>query len=249
MPDLPRILILALWATTACSASTLPPERDYSDKTVSQVLDLLENGGPKVRVNAAVSLGYRYHHGIAVNAPTWKTQHPEFPLPGQLVVRLADHLKSDPNDLVRIVALRAIHDLRFWTNTTPALAAGLTNTDEGVRVEACLALIEVSQEYPEPLPEALVPTLALCLEADSSDERHWYAAWIAGQLGGAGQPLVPALKKLTKGKSSKVRRYAREAISKIRRAKEQPGPRAEGPVARPMGTGRAGLGGCGMSGT
>jgi hypothetical protein len=212
-----RILIFAFSTLTASCAFGMLADHDYSNKTVAQLLTLLESTNSHVREDAALFLGYRYRKpGIEVNPPTYEEQHPEFPLPLEVIPRLATHLKSDSDYGVRIEAVRALRDLRSCTNTTPVMVAGLGDTNTCVRIWTCSALIDVSQDYLEPVVASVVPALRQALTIDGDEDPTWVAAWISGHLGAAGRPLLPDLAKLSRHKSSKVRHYAREARKKIR---------------------------------
>ena len=222
--SLQRILILAfVTLTTSCALGVLAAY-DFSDKTVAQLLELLESNDRAVREHAAFYLGYRYRKpGVQINPPTYKKQHPEFPLSPQAVQRLAEHLKSDSVYAVRIAAMRALTDLRSCTNTTSLVAAGLEDTNSYVRVWTCSALIYLSHDYSEPLVAKIIPTLRQCLSDDNEEEPTWIAAWISGQLGDEGKSLLPELQKLAKHKSSMVRDHAREAQKSILQEKKRTG--------------------------
>jgi hypothetical protein len=217
-----RILMFMLLAlTTSGVAASLMDE--LSDKSVAQVLDMLESPDSQMRLAAASSIAYRYlePHRTVINPPTWRAQHPEFPLPPQVVPRLFDHLKSDTDKLVRLTAMRALRDLRSWTNTTSLVATGLEDPDPYVRIWTCEALINISRDYSEPLDAKIIPTLREYLAANVSEDPAWEAAWVSGHLGGAGKPLLPRLRSLLADhKSSKVRHYAYEAIKNIQRWKK-----------------------------
>ena len=222
MPSRQRILIFAFATLTSSCALAMLSAHDFSDKTVAQLLVLLESHDPAVRVDAALYLGYRYRKpGVEFNPPTYKEQHPEFPLPPQVIPRLAEHLKFDSDYGVRIEAMRALRDLMACTNTTSVVAAGLEDTNAYVRVWTCSALINISQDYSELLVAAVIPTLRKSLSLDSPEEPTWIAAWISGQLGIAGKPLLPELQTLAKHKSSKVRHYASEARRSILQEKKK----------------------------
>ena len=119
----------------------------------------------------------------------------------------------------------ALRDLRFHTNTAPVIVTGLDDKDVLIRIRTCTALIDISQDYSEPLVERVIPTLIQCLSPDGEVEDIWQAAYAAEQLGSAGKPLIPALQRLAKHESSKVRHYAKRALSKIQephKEKESP---------------------------
>jgi hypothetical protein len=182
-----------LWA---CCVSATQPAHNYSDKTVAELLELLENKDSTVRHCAASFLGERYRNpkAIVINGPIHKpnSPSPEFPIPPQVVPKLAEHLKTDPDLSVRMCAVFALRDLRFRTNTTPILVSGLDDKDGLIRIRTCTALIDISQEYSEPLTERVIPTLTQCLAPNGEIEDIWQAAYASEQLGSAGRPLIPA---------------------------------------------------------
>jgi len=109
----------------------------------------------------------------------------------------------------------ALDDLKFRTNTTPLLVTGLDDKEKLIRIRTCTALIEISRDYSEPLTERVIPTLTQCLAPEGQIEEIWQAAYASEELGSAGRPLIPALEQLEKHESSKVRYYAKRAVSKI----------------------------------
>lgn len=218
------ILVVVLIMCSVCNTMAMMQAHDFSNKSVTELLELLESKDSSVRADAAVFIGFRYRKpGIVVNPPTYKTWSPETPLPDHVIPSLIGHLKSDPDRVVRIASVDALCELKFRTNTTPALMAGLDDHDEFVRVRVCSALITISQDYSESLVEKVIPTLMKLLRPDGEIETTWYAAWIAGQLGSSGKPLIPALEKTAKHKSSKVRHYVHEALSKIQMEEKKDG--------------------------
>jgi hypothetical protein len=221
MFNLHRILMFTLLTLTASGVAG-PLMDELSDKTVAQCLDLLESPDSGMRVGATCSIEYRYlKPGDRINPPTWKEQHPEFPLPPQVVPRLAEHLKSDSDYRVRLEAMRALGVLRSCTNTTPLVATGLEDTNAYVRVWTCSVLIDISHGYAEPLVARVIPTLREYLGVNNPEEPAWLAAWFSGKLGSAGKPLLPDLQNLANHGSAKVQHYAREAIKSIQKNKRQ----------------------------
>ena len=85
MPRLLRILVFALCISLACCVQATQPTYNYSDKTVTELLELLENKESTVRHCAAIFLGdrYRYPEAVVINGPSKKpgSPKPEFPLP------------------------------------------------------------------------------------------------------------------------------------------------------------------------
>ena len=191
-----------------------------SDKSVEQLLDLLESPDAFMRSQVAFMLGFRYRchkRRVLINPPTSKPQVPEFPVPAKTIPRLVEHLRSDLNSGVRIESMRALRDLRCCANTTALVAAGLEDSNALVRIWTCSALIDIAQEYSEPLVATVLPTLRECLLVDGEVEPTWIAAWITGSLGKAGQPLLPELQRLADHPSPKVRHYANEAMAKTQK--------------------------------
>jgi hypothetical protein len=206
--------------TASGVASSLMNE--LSDKPVAQVLDLLESPDSDMRVAAAFSIELRYRKdkgGPQFHAV--EEQHPELPLPPQVVPRLAEHLKSDSAWRFRLEAMRALGALRSCTNTTSLVATGLEDTNACVRIWTCGALIDISHDYSDPLVSNVIPTLKQCLRVDGPEEPTWIAARISGNLASAGKPLLPDLENLSSHTSSKVQHYAREAIKEIQRGKKR----------------------------
>lgn len=219
MPIALRILTVAIGIFWACCVSAMQPAHNYSDKTVAELLELLEDKDSTVRHCAAIFLGDRYRNpkAIVIDGPIHKPNSPapELPIPSQVVSRLTEHLKADPDLSVRMCAVFALRDLRFHTNTTPILVTGLDDRDVLIRIRTCTALIDISQDYSEPLAERVIPTLSQCLAPDGQIEDIWQAAYATEQFGSAGKPLIPALERLKKHESSKVRYYANRALAKI----------------------------------
>jgi hypothetical protein len=221
MFNMQRVLLLALLTLTSSGMAGSLMD-DLSNKTVAQCLDLLESPDSRMRAGAAFSIEYRYlKPGVRINPPTRKEQRPEFPLPPQVVPRLAEHLKSDSDYSVRIVAMRALGVLRSCTNTTPLVATGLEDTNAYVRIWTCSVLIDISHGYSEPLDARVIPTLREYLGVNNSEEPAWLAAWFSGKLGSAGKPLLPDLQNLAKHESVKVQHYAHEAVRSIAKNKRE----------------------------
>jgi hypothetical protein len=214
-----RILIVAFGIFSACRVGAIQPKHNYSDKTVGELLELLENRDSTVRYCAAIFLGARYRNPKTIVSdwpiPKPNSPAPEFPIPAQVVPRLAQHLKTDPDWDSRVGAVFALRDLRFRTNTIPALVAGLDDRDVLIRIRTCTALIDISHDYSEPLVERVIPTLSQCLAPDGEVEHIWQAAYAAEELGAAAKPLIPDLLRLKGHESEKVRHYAGQALSKI----------------------------------
>ena len=204
-------------ATSALIAAQ--PTHNFSDRTVAQLLELLESKDGTVRHCAAIFLGDRYRNpkAVVVNSPIHKPNSPppEFPIPALVIPQLGHHLKSDPNVSVRMCAVFALRDLRFRTNTTPILLTGLDDKEVIIRIRTCRALIDISRDYSEPLHTRAIPTLIGCLDPKGEIEQIWQAAYAAEQLGTNGMAVVPALRTLMKHDSPKVRHYAERALSRI----------------------------------
>lgn len=213
------VLSIGIGVFLLCHARATQPSLNFSDKSVAQLLELLENKDGTVRHCAAIAIGDRYRDPsqFVVNGLIQKPNSParQLPLPPQVVPKLAEHLKSDPDLNVRICAVHALRDLHFETNTTAVLLIGLDDKDSLVRIRTCSALITTSRARSLPLHERVIPTLIQCLDPKGEVERIWQAAYAAEPLGTNGVALVPALRELKKHESGKVRDYADRALSKI----------------------------------
>jgi hypothetical protein len=211
-------LLLTIFAP--CAVYGMQPTHNFSDKTVPELLALLESNDSKVRHCAAIFIGDRYRNPkeIVVNGPIHKPNSPapEFPIPSRVIPALTAHLKTDADWTVRVCALGALEHLRYHTNTTPIVALALDDKDASVRVRACAALLQISQDYSESLHARVIPTLKACLDPKGETEQLWYSAWTAGEFGTNGVVLLPALRVLTTHDSPKVRRYAEEALLRIK---------------------------------
>ena len=200
-------------------AVAVQPPLNFSEKPVSDLLKLLHDKDAKVRQSAAIFIGLRYKdpRSIKVNEPHIRVRSvaPEFPMPDSVLAGLVQLACSDPDDGVRICAVQALRDLRFCTNTTPLLKRALTNESVLVRIRAANALREITTEYREALPEEVVPILTAIVESRASADELWQAAYALGQLGRTANAAAPALERLTKHSSRKVRQYAKDALARV----------------------------------
>jgi hypothetical protein len=213
------IVWLSLVIFAAIAAFAAQPRHNFSDKTVAELLSLLESNDASVRHCAAIFIGDRYRNpkAIVVNGPTHKPNSPapEFPIPSRVIPAMTVHLETDADWAVRVCALGALRDLRFHTNTTPIVASALDDKDTLIRIRACSALIDISHDYSEPLHTRTIPTLIGSLDPKGEIEQIWQAAYAAEQLGTNGTALVPALRTLASHDSPKVRHYAEKALLRI----------------------------------
>ena len=214
-----RFGCLALIIFAGLSALAGQPVRNYSDKTIAQLMSLLESSDATERHCAAIFIGDRYRNPKAnvINGPTHKPNSPapEFPIPSRVIPALTAHLQTDGDWRVRACALGALRDLRFHTNTTPSVALALNDKDTLVRIRACSALIDISHDYSESLHTDVIPTLVCCLDPKGEVEQLLQAAYAAEQLGVQGVGVVPALRTLKHHDSPKVKHYAERALKQI----------------------------------
>jgi hypothetical protein len=214
-----RTLTFIVWSALIFEAVAAQPTHNFSDKTVAELLSLLESTNASVRHCATIFIGDRYRNprAIVINGPMRKPNSPapEFPIPTRVIPALTAHLSTDADLAVRVCALGALSKLRFHTNTTPIVALTLKDKDTLMRIRACSALIDISRDYSEPLHTNAIPTLIRCLDPHGEVEQVWQAAYAAEQLGTDGTAVVPALRTLTKHDSQKVRDYAKRALSRI----------------------------------
>jgi HEAT repeat protein len=218
-------LTISLWLFffAAFPVAALQPIHNFSDKTVAELLSLLESTDARARHCAAIFIGDRYRNPKAMvfNAPIHKPNSPapELPIPSRVIPALTAHLKTDADWDVRVSALGALRELRFRTNTTPIVALALEDKDRLIRIRACSSLIDISHDYSEPIHTNAIPALIRCLNPIGKVEQIWQAAYAAEQLGTNGTAVVPALRTLTKHDSHKVRHYAERALSRIEAAR------------------------------
>lgn len=214
-----RIVWLSLVIFIAFAAPAAQPTHNFSDKTVAELLSLLESTNASVRHCAAIFIGDRYRNPRAAvfNGPMRKSNSPapEFPIPSGVIPALTAHLKTDADWAVRVCALGALRDLRFQTNTTSIVGLGLDDKDTLIRIRTCSALIDIAHDYSDPLHARTIPTLIGCLDPKGEVEQIWQAAFAAEQLGTNGTAVVPALRTLANHDSPKVRHYAERALSRI----------------------------------
>lgn len=234
--------IAVLWVAVTIfapfSASGVQPTHNFSDRTVPELLSLLESTDPQVRQCAAIFIGDRYRNpeAIVIDAPRHKPNSPapEYPIPNRVIPALTTHLKTDADRSVRVCALEALCNLRYHTNTTPIVALALNDKDTLMRINACTALINISHDYSETLHTQAIPTLIGCLDPKGEIEQVWQAAYAAEQLGTNGTAVVPALRTLTTHDSPKVRYYAERALSRIQPvAIWKPGQQPKHPSTQP----------------
>lgn len=218
-----RRSLLLICAILPWVSFAMQPVHNFSDKTVAELLILLEDNDSIVRYCAEIFIGDRYRNpnAVVINGPIHKPNSlaPEFPIPCKVIPALTEHLKSDADWAVRARAIHALYELRFQTNTTPLIALALDDKDPLIRVRACTALVDISHEYKEPLHSKVIPTLNVCLNPEGRVEEIWQAAYAAEALEKDGAPLIPALQLLAKSDSEKVRHYASRALARIQKGK------------------------------
>jgi HEAT repeat protein len=122
--------------------------------------------------------------------------------------------KREDNRTVRLGCIAVLLNLNAWTNTIQALTQTTGDKDYLVRVRAITALQYVSQNHHEQLPAHVISLLEECLNNSSDNEILWQAAFIAGES--RSQKFLPLLQNLLNNPSSKVQKYAVEAINKIK---------------------------------
>ncbi len=201
-------------------AMAAEPAYNFSDKSVSELLRLLGDSDASKRECAAIFLGLRYQNPDRphLDPPLLKlgSPAPELPVSSQVISALSNHL-SDPEVGVRLCALSALEDLRYRTNVTAIIVDALTNDSTLVKIRTAATLTRISDDYHESLPAPVVPTLIDCLNPGESPDDLWQAAYYVGCLGSKGSAAIPALEKLANHKSSKVRKYAAEALTKLKK--------------------------------
>src|SRR6266403_1738902 len=126
MQFLTRIFWLSLVIFAPIAVFGAQPAHNFSDKTVAELLSLLESSDASVRHCAAIFIGDRYRNPkVPVSLPPIRkpdSPAPQIPIPSGVVPALTAHLKTDTDWDVRVCALFALCDLRFRTNTTALVA-------------------------------------------------------------------------------------------------------------------------------
>ena len=185
--------------------------------SIPQLYNLLEDKDQDIRVQVVTSIGMRYEKpGVAVNGYYYKGSSPPLPVDKRLLDRLNNMAGGDPSLRVRIAALDALHRMKFKADTTPMIQEHLADKDVFVRLRSARILIQLSEDYHEGLSTNVIPTLIACLGPPNDTEAVWQAAWALGQLGAKAKEAIPDLEKARSYKSKKVRKYATDALAKIR---------------------------------
>lgn len=218
---------LAILFGSIIKSFSISPPFDYSDKRIDELVGLLNDTNIEKRECATYFLGVRYmnpYRPDLLNRPVLKhgSPKPEFPIPTEVIPKLAALLAQDSSVGVRLSALGALENIRYQTNTSPIIVAALTNTFTLVRMHAAESLNRISKQYSEPLPSQVVPTLIDCLNSSEDPEEIWQAALTVGNMGVSAKDAIPALEKLKTHPSKKVRQYAEEALKRINAPLQKP---------------------------
>jgi HEAT repeat protein len=195
------------------------PGHNYNNKSVQEIMLLTGNKDASIRSAAAMFLGLKYKDPKMVrpNEPFLdaNSQSPELTLLGAVIQKLNRLLETDESVDVRIAALSSLELLRCRTNTTSIILKNLTNNLTLIRLRASEALISISKQYNERLPDQVIPTLISCLNPKEDPDEIWQAALVVGNIGKSAKAAIPVLEKLKTHPSKKVREYAAEALEHI----------------------------------
>jgi HEAT repeat protein len=188
MPTPLRILTFAFGISLACGVYAAQPRYNFSDKTVAELLELLESKDSTIRDCAAIFLGDRYRNPkvTVINAPIHKPNSPP------------------PDARVRIDVLSVLADFEAHAHEIiPFMLNGLRDQDPWVRLCAAHGLGRFAKE-----PEVAVPGLIQVLLEDKDDRPRRTAAEALGYFREQGKPAIPALLRALKDKDPDLRERA-----------------------------------------
>jgi HEAT repeat protein len=199
------LLCFGMAAGTLLHAIQPPP--GFNDKTVKELLPLLDSPDIETRKNATAGI-------------SWQLEQNEISLtniePTVIKATLSKTLslfEHEENRVVRLGCVAILLNLDAWTNTVQPLTQTTDDKNYFVRVRAITALLDVSRNHHEQLSTNVILRLEDCLKSTNDTEVLWQAAFVAGESGA--KELLPLLQNLLQNPSSKVRQYASEAIGKL----------------------------------
>lgn len=200
---------LLFLGVTIVTLYAIQPPPGFNDKTVSELLPLLDNPNPEIRKNATAGISWQ----LEQNQITPTNIEPE--IVKATLSKTSALFKREENRIVKLGCIAVLLDLDTWTNTVEALTETTNDKDCLVKVRAITALIYVSKRHNEQTPGIAISRLDECLKSSSDPEILWQAALAAGES--RKKELLPSLQTLLQNPTEKVRKYASEAISKINR--------------------------------
>lgn len=192
--------------TEAISGMQPPP--GYDDKSIKELLTMLDSASRGIRENATAGIAWQL--GREKN----KLTNVDAELVRQVYSRASILVTNDESSVVRVAGITVLLELSSWTNTSPVLMQSTNDKDQGVRLGAITALLQVSRSRHEQMPPTAISRLEECLDPKADSNILWQAAWAAGES--RSPQFVPLLQTLSQSSNTKVRRYALEAIDKIK---------------------------------
>jgi len=206
-----RLIRLPLLAISLCfgivaSAEAIQPPPGFEDKTVKDLLPLLDNPSAEIREKATAGISWQ------LGRNEFSLTNVEPTVVAATLEKTTSLFKHEENRAVRIGCVAILLGLNSWTNTFPAIVQTTGDKDYLVRVRAISALLYVTNARHEQVPSIVLSRLEDCLKS-SDIETLWQAALAAGET--KEQRFLPLLQRLLKSPSPKVSRYASEAITKI----------------------------------
>jgi HEAT repeat protein len=194
---------------TVATLYAIQPPPGFNDKTVSELLPLLDSPNTEIRKNATAGISWQ----LEQNQIT--LTNIESGVVKATLSKTSALFKHEENQLVRLGCIAILFNLDTWTNTALALTETINDKDYLVRVRAITALIYVDERHKEQIPSIAISRLDECLKSSTDPEILWQAALAAGES--REKEFLPSLQALLQNPSNKVRKYAYDAISKINR--------------------------------
>ena len=218
-----RATVALIGLLAACSGPAAQPLYNYSDKSVEQLLTLLDSEDADKRTCAALFIGIRYRNPklLLVNAPIIKSNSPlpELPMPAKVIDRLSSMLTNDSRPQVRSSVLSALSRIKYRYDTTPIIEQALADKDVFLRLRAADELVSIHEDYKERLGSRVIKTILESVETSQDTETLGRAAFMLGRMGPEAKEALPWLEKLTNHENSYVRRRAAEALAKLKGSK------------------------------
>lgn len=185
----------------------IQPPPGFNDKTVKELLPLLDSSNVETRKNATAGI-------------SWQLEQQQLSLTNiqpiivqATLLKASSLLKHDESRVVRLGCIAILLELDAWTNTVQALNQAANDKDHLVRVRGITALYYVCQNHHEKLTTNVLSRLKECLKLSNDSEILWQASFVAGES--RAQQLLPALQSLLHYPNGKVHQYVSEAITKI----------------------------------
>ena len=199
--------LLSFGMTTGALLYAIQPPPGFNDKTVGELLPMLDSPDVETRKNATAGISWQLERNEI--SPT----NIEPTLIKATLSKTESLFEHEESRVVRLGCVAILLNLDTWTNTVQALTQTTDDKDYFVRVRAITALFYVSRNRHEQLSTNVILRLKECLKSTNDTEVLWQAAFVAGES--RAKELLPLLQNLLQNPSGKVRQYASEAVAKM----------------------------------